>query len=88
MLNKRSKESVNIKGLKQQRFIHYATNFGVKTNTGEKSLLIDGHIAQNQRKMELIESYISFLRDTVKTVDSFGYSVKNMIDLINYLGAR
>jgi hypothetical protein len=87
-LNKRSKESVKLKGLKQEKFLFYATGFGVKTNMGEKTLLIEGHIAQNQRSMELIESYIEFLRNTVKNLDSFGYSIKNMIELLNYLGSR
>lgn len=87
-LNKRSKESVKLKGLKQDKFLFYATGFGVKTNMGEKAILIDGHISQNQRSMELIESYIEFLRNTVKNIDSFGYSIKNMIELLNYLGSR
>lgn len=87
-LNKRSKESVKMKSLKQDKFLFYATGFGVKTNMGEKAILIDGHIAQNQRSMELIESYIEFLRNTVKNIDSFGYSIKNMIELLNYLGSK
>jgi|AntRauTorckE6833_2_1112554.scaffolds.fasta_scaffold00024_27 hypothetical protein len=87
-LNKRSKESVKLKGLKQEKFIFYATGFGIKTNLGEKGILIDGHIAQNQRTMELIESYIQFLRDTVKNIESFGYSIKNIIELLNYLGSQ
>lgn len=85
-LNKRSRESTKIKKLKQDKFIFYATGFGIKTNLGEKGILIDGHIAENDRCMELIESYIEFLRDTVRNLESFSYSIKNMIELMNYLG--
>lgn len=85
-LNKRSKETTKIKKLRQDKFIFYATGFGVKTNLGEKGILIDGHLAENDRTMELIESYIEFLRDTVKNLESFSYSIKNMIELMNYLG--
>jgi hypothetical protein len=85
-LNKRSRETTKIKKLKQDKFIFYATGFGVKTNLGEKGILIDGHLAENDRTMELIESYIEFLRDTIKNLESFGYSIKNMIELMNYLG--
>jgi hypothetical protein len=84
-LNKRSKESTKIKKLRQDKFIFYATGFGVKTNLGEKGILIDGHLAENDRCIELIESYIEFLRDTVKNLESLGFSIKNMIELMNYL---
>jgi hypothetical protein len=85
-LNKRSKETTKIKKLRQDKFIFYATGFGVKTNLGEKGILIDGHLAENDRSIELIESYIEYLRDTIKNLESFGYSIKNMIELMNYLG--
>lgn len=85
-LTKRSRETTKIKKLRQDKFIFYATGFGVKTNLGEKGILIDGHLSENDRSMELIESYIDFLRDTVKNLETFGYSIKNMIELMNYLG--
>ena len=85
-LNKRSKETTKIKKLRQDKFIFYATGFGIKTNLGEKGILIDGHIAENDRSLELIESYIEFLRDTVRNLESLGFSIKNMIELMNYLG--
>jgi hypothetical protein len=85
-LNKRSKETTKIKKLRQDKFIFYATGFGIKTNLGEKGILIDGHLAENDRSMELIESYIEYLRDTVRNLESFGFSIKNMIELMNYLG--
>lgn len=85
-LNKRSKETTKIKKLRQEKFVFYATGFGIKTNLGEKGILIDGHIAENDRCIELIESYIEFLRDTVRNLESLGFSIKNMIELMNYLG--
>jgi hypothetical protein len=85
-LNKRSKETTKIKKLRQDKFIFYATGFGIKKNLGEKGILIDGHLAENDRSMELIESYIEYLRDTVRNLESFGFSIKNMIELMNYLG--
>jgi len=85
-LNKRSKETTKIKKLRQDKFVFYATGFGIKTNLGEKGILIDGHIAENDRCIELIESYIEFLRDTVRNLESLGFSIKNMIELMNYLG--
>ena len=83
-LNKRSKESTKVKRLRQDRFIFYATGFGIKTNMGEKGILIDGHLAENDRAIEIIEAYISCMRDTVKNLESLGFAIQNMIELINY----
>jgi hypothetical protein len=85
-LNKRSKEEVKIKKLKQDKFIFYATGFGLKTNLSEKGILIDAHIAENDRNIQLIENYIEFLRATSKNLESLSYTIKNIIELMNYLG--
>lgn len=84
-LNKRSKESIILKRLKQDKFVHYAVNFGIKTNMGEKTILIEGHLGEYERSSQLIESHIDFLRDTIKSLEGFSYSIKNMIELLGYL---
>jgi hypothetical protein len=84
-LNKRSKESTILKRLKQEKFVFYATGFGIKTNMGEKTILIDGHLGEYERSSQLIEAHIEFLRDTIKNLESFSYSIKNMIELMGYL---
>ena len=84
-LNKRSKEDVKIKKLKQEKFVFYATGFGLKTNLGEKSMLIDAHIAENERSLQLIDVHIDFLRSSSKSLESLGFAIKNIIELFNYL---
>jgi hypothetical protein len=85
-LNRRSRETSKNKKIRQDKFIFYATGMGLKTNMGEKAILIDGNLAENDRTIEIIDSYVDFLRDTVKNLESLSYSIKNMIELINYLG--
>ena len=70
----------------QQKFIFYSTGFGMKTNLGEKKLLIDGHMRENDRGCNLIETHINFLRETLNTLESWGYAIKNIIQIIEYLG--
>jgi hypothetical protein len=84
-LNKRSKGEVKLKKIKQDKFIFYATGFGLKTNLGEKMLLIEAHIAENERNIQVIDSHIDYLRTTSKNLESLGYTIKNIIDLMNYL---
>ena len=85
-LDRRSKQDVKLKRIKQDKFIWYATSFGIKTNMGEKTLLIEAHVSEEQRNVELIENYIEYLRQTNKNLESLQFTVKNIIDLFNYLG--
>lgn len=85
-LDRRSKQDVKLKRIKQDKFIWYATSFGVKTNMGEKTMLIEAHVAEEQRNIELIENYIEFLRQTNKNLESLQFTIKNIIELFNYIG--
>ena len=85
-LNKRTKEEVKMKKLKQDKFVFYAPGFGLKTNLGEKALLIDDHIAENERNLQLIDVHVDFLRNSSKNLETLGYTIKNIIELMNYLG--
>lgn len=84
-LNKRAKEDVKLKKIKQDKFLFYATGFGLKTNMGEKSILIDAHTAQIERSIQLIDTHIEFLRASSKNLESLGYAIKTVIELFNYL---
>lgn len=85
-LNKRSKEMTKIKRLKQDKFMFYATGFGLKTNLSEKTIMIEAHLSEYERTIEIIDIHIDFLRETSKNIESFLYSIKNMIELLNYIG--
>lgn len=85
-LDKRSKQEVKLKRIKQDKFIWYSTGFGIKTNMSEKSILIDAHVAEEQRNIQLIENYVEYLRQTNKNLESLQFTIKNIIELFNYLG--
>lgn len=85
-LNKRSKEEVNLKKLRQDKFVFYAVGFGLKTNVGEKNILIDAHIGENERNLQIIDCHVDYLRNSSKNLESLGYTIKNIIELMNYLG--
>ncbi len=84
-LNRRSKQEVKLKKLRQEKFIFYATGFGVKTNLGEKTILIEAHVSEEQRNIEIIENYIEYLRQVNKNLESLQYTLKNIIELFNLL---
>lgn len=88
MLSKRTSAAVDLKNIKQQKFLFYTDSFVIKTNLSEKAILIDAHTTEIIRKIELIESYVEFLRSTSKTLESMGYTIKNIIEMHNYLGNK
>lgn len=85
-LGKLSKEDVVLKKVKQNKFLFYATGFSLKTSMGEKAVLIDAHTAEYERTKEVIQKHIDFLRETIKSLESFQYSIKNLVSLYEYLG--
>lgn len=84
-LQKLTSETSQMKQAKRDRFVYYATGFSLKTNTGEKSVLVDGDLAEIDRTIELMQLHIDFLRDCVKTVDNLQYAVRNRVMLMEYL---
>lgn len=72
--------------ISQTKFLFYSTGFGLKTNLGEKKLLIDGHLRENDRYCNLLEIHVGYLRETLNTLESWGYAIKNIIQLIEFLG--
>jgi hypothetical protein len=80
------KEMPKLKQLKKSRFEYYSTKYPIKTNSTEKTKLIDADIAYHEAKMEFYQNHINYLTESVKTVDHVIYSVKNKIELYNATG--
>jgi len=80
-MNKLSKEIINYKNAKSDRFMFYATGFGLKTNLSEKSILIDSELSELQHNKELYESHLEFLRECKTSCDNVNWAIKNRIEL-------
>lgn len=72
--------------ISQQKFLFYSTGFGLKTNLGEKKMLIDGHLRENIRQSDIIEIHLNFLKETSDNLNSWNFAIKNIIQIIEYLG--
>lgn len=84
-LGKLSVSKSNLKKHEQEKLLFYSVSFSYKANTSEKKILMDGSLYEVQREIEIIASYVEFLRDTIKTLDNISYSIKNISDLLNYI---
>lgn len=86
LLNKRSKIEVSLRRLKQEKHALFSTASTIKLNASEKIMMIDGNLSENIRRMTLFDIHIEFLRASQKNLESLGFTVKNIIELHNYLG--
>ncbi len=55
-------------------------------STQQQAHLIEAHLSENERSVKMIETYIEFMRDTAKNLESLSFAIKNKIELMNYLG--
>jgi len=75
-----------LKQIRKKYFEFYSGKYPYKTNSTEKTKLIDADVAYHESKLEYLQNYINFLTETMKTVDHIIYSVKNKIELYNATG--
>ena len=88
-LQKRIKEKNKLKSAIHEKTVWYALGkspLGLsKLSTGQQSAIIDSHVGEVERSVELFEVHIEFLRSCVKNLSDIGYQVKNTIELYNLL---
>lgn len=75
------------KQLVKKQFEHYSTNYQIVVkNSSDKMKLIEADIRMIDYKIDLLDSHVSFLRETGDNLKQMGYSIKNRIELLNILG--
>lgn len=88
-MTKLSKSKTTEKAALQAKFIYYSTGFGMKvSNATQMKYLIDSHVAEEARACELLETHIEYLRDSRKVLETYMYSIKNAIQLYNYINQK
>lgn len=70
---------------KSDRLKHYSENSQVKYGANEKNPLIEGDLTDLKERIEIVETQLSFLNETMKTVDFMIYGVRSRISLEEYM---
>ena len=70
---------------KGDRLKFYSENTQVKYGANEKTPLIEADLSQLKERMDIVEGQITYIQDTVKTVDHMLYGIKSRIALEDYL---
>jgi predicted HTH domain antitoxin len=68
-----------------ERLRHYSENTQVKYGANEKTPLIEGDLSELKERIDIVENQISFINETIKTVDHCLYGIKSRIALEEYL---
>jgi hypothetical protein len=65
--------------------VYYSEEHNTRYGANEKTALIDGDLSEIKRKIDVVDNQMSFLNETVKTVDHFLYGVKSRISLEEFM---
>ena len=65
----------------KERLEFYLLGYVAKTSGGEKAKLIESDLALYQRRLDIFDVHVNFLRETQKNVDNVNFAIKNKITL-------
>lgn len=80
------KDMPKIKQLRKQQFEFYSAKYPYKTNSSEKTRLIEADLAFYDAKIEYLENHVNFLNESVVTLNHVLWGIKNKIDIYNLTG--
>jgi hypothetical protein len=70
---------------RRTKMVYYSEEHNTRYGANEKTALIDGDLSEIKRKIDVVDNQMSFLNETVKTVDHFLYGVKSRISLEEFM---
>ena len=70
---------------KSDRLKYYSEKHQVKYGSNEKTPLIEGDLTELKERIDTIECQMSFINDTIKTVDFCLYGIKDRIRLQEFM---
>jgi hypothetical protein len=70
---------------RRTKMVYYSEEHNTRYGANEKTTLIDGDLSEIKRKIDVVDNQMSFLNETVKTVDHFLYGVKSRISLEEFM---
>lgn len=76
-----SKELNKYNKLYKQRFEYYINNSDVRMDKKEIEKLISADLSDKILLIEYLENHLDFLKESIKTIDSIIYSIKNRIEI-------
>jgi hypothetical protein len=80
-----SKLNSKYRAERKAKMMYYSEEHNVRYGSNEKTTLIEGDLNEIKRKIDVVDNQMSFLNETVKTIDHFLYGVKSRIALEEFM---
>jgi len=82
------KHKSNDRNTKKLRIEYYKRNYDMKLDSKEMTEYINSDMTLRIQKIDLVENHISYILETISTLDKMGFAIKNKIAVeeINYKG--
>lgn len=82
------KHKSNDRNIKKLKIEFYKRNYDMKLDQKEMSDYISSDMTLRIQKIDLVENHISYLTETISTLDKMGFAIKNKIatEEINFRG--
>lgn len=65
------------------RFREYALNYDIKLSGTERNAFVNVDCAALKQQVNMIKSQITYFEECVKTLDNFGFAVRNKIEIVS-----
>ncbi len=85
LLQVMSKLNAKLRKDKGDRLKYYSESHQVKYGANEKTPLIDGDLTELKERIEIVDTQIGFLNETIKTIDHMLYGIRHRIMVEDYL---
>ena len=65
------------------RFREYTLNYDIKLSSGEKNTFVSADLNALKQQINMIKTQITYFEECVKTLDNFGFAVRNKLEILS-----
>jgi hypothetical protein len=80
-----SRQNAKFRSDKRTKMIYYSEEHNVRYGSNEKTSLIEGDLSDLKKKIDIVDNHVSFVNETIKTVDHMLYGIKSRISLEEFM---
>lgn len=80
-----SNQNAKYRSGKKTKLIYYSEEHNIRYGSNEKTSLIDGDLSELKKKIDIVDNHVSFVNETIKTVDFMLYGIKSRISLEEFM---
>jgi len=80
-----ARQNSKYKTERRNKMVYYSEEHNVRYGANEKTALIEGDLNEQKKKIDIVDNHISFVKETIQTVDHMLYGVKSRIALESFM---